>query len=70
MATHPAYKLEWTTGEDNSLLVSVGTGASATPRVYGNFVDTLKSLPDNLMYISLVDQDINCRIFGYCAYGA
>jgi hypothetical protein len=70
MATHPAYKLEWKTGEDNLLLVSIGTGSSPTPGAYGNFLDTLKSLPDNLMYASLIDQDINCRIFGFCAYGA
>jgi hypothetical protein len=70
MATHPAYKLEWKTGEDKLLLVSVGTGASPTPGVYGNFINTLKSLPDNLMYASQVDQDINCRTFGCCAYGA
>ncbi len=70
MATHPAYKLEWQTGEDNLLLVSIGTGASPTPGVYRNLVDTLKSLPDNLMYASSVDQDINCRLFGCCAYGA
>ncbi|MVM34154.1 patatin [Spirosoma sp. HMF4905] len=70
MATHPAYKLEWQTGEDNLLLVSVGTGASVTTGGYGNIIDTLKSLPDNLMYASLVDQDINCRTFGCCAYGA
>ncbi|WP_428663075.1 patatin-like phospholipase family protein [Runella sp.] len=70
MATQPAYKLNWKTGEDNLLLVSVGTGSSPTPGGYGNFLDTLKSLPDNLMYASQVDQDINCRIFGCCAYGA
>ena len=70
MATHPAYKLGWPTGEDNLLLVSVGTGSSPTPGGYGNFLDILKSLPDNLMYASAVDQDINCRIFGCCAYGA
>lgn len=69
MATNPAYKLEWKTGEDKLLLVSIGTGASPTPGVYSNFIDTLKSLPDNLMYASSVDQDINCRTFGCCAYG-
>lgn len=70
MATHPAYKLEWKTGEDNLLLVSIGTGASVTPGGYGNIAATLKSLPDNLMYASQIDQDINCRTFGCCAYGA
>lgn len=70
MATHPAYNLGWPTGEDKLLLVSVGTGASPSPGVYGNFLDTVKSLPDNLMYASQIDQDINCRVLGCCAYGA
>jgi len=70
MATHPAYKLAWKTGEDRLLLVSVGTGSSASPGAYGNIADTLKSLPDNLMYSSLIEQDVNCRTFGCCAYGA
>lgn len=70
MATSPAYKLGWKTGEDNLLLVSIGTGSSVSPGGYGNFVETLKALPDNLLYANLVDQDINCRTFGCCAYGA
>jgi hypothetical protein len=28
MATHPAYKLGWQTGEKNLLVMSVGTGAA------------------------------------------
>ena len=72
MATQPAYRLNWQTGESNLLLVSVGTGAApglsdATQRnVFGN----LGSLPGELMYAIQVDQDINCRTFGNCVHGA
>ncbi|CAN5209073.1 hypothetical protein BH23BAC1_BH23BAC1_32980 [soil metagenome] len=69
MATHSAYGLNWDTGEDKLLLVSVGTGASPTEGTYSHLVDTLKGLPTNLMYAAQVDQDINCRTVGRCTYG-
>jgi len=74
MATHPAYKLGWNTGEQNLLVMSVGTGAA--PRidaeVYGggkNAFSNLVNFPGALMYGAAVDQDINCRIIGRCIYG-
>ncbi|HEV8371512.1 MAG TPA: patatin-like phospholipase family protein [Pyrinomonadaceae bacterium] len=74
MATHPAYKLGWQTGEKNLLVMSVGTGAAARvdADVYGggkNAVSNLVNFPSALMYGAQVDQDINCRIIGRCIHG-
>jgi hypothetical protein len=75
MATLPPYKLAWKTGEENLLLISVGTGAA--PTAAGdvndpgkNIVSNLAGLPSALMYSSQVDQDINCRTVGRCVHGA
>jgi hypothetical protein len=74
MATEPAYRLNWQTGEDKLLLISVGTGAAeslgataAAPNK--NVVSTLAGLPGELMYGIQVDQDINCRTVGRCTHG-
>jgi hypothetical protein len=74
MATEPAYRLNWKSGEKNLLIVSVGTGAAeslgataAAPNK--NIVSTVAGLPGELMYSIQVDQDINCRIIGRCTYG-
>jgi len=73
-ATELAYRLNWKTGEKNLLIVSVGTGAAvslgataASPNQ--NIVSTVAGLPGELMYGILVEQDINCRTIGRCAYG-
>jgi uncharacterized protein len=73
-ATDPAYRLEWPKGEQNLLLVSVGTGAAATAGSIAsdpehNMLSTGIGIPSALMYGSLVDQDINCRTIGRCSYG-
>lgn len=70
MATLQAYNLNWKTGEQNLLIVSVGTGSASNPGGYSNIFNTLKLLPNNLMYTMQVDQDINCRTIGRCIYGA
>lgn len=74
MATEPAYRLNWKTGEKNLQLVSVGTGASeslgataAAPNK--NIVSTLTGLPGELMYSIQVEQDICCRTVGRCSHG-
>jgi hypothetical protein len=75
MATDPAYRLGWKTGEDQLLLISVGTGAAenkgataAAPNK--NIFSNVAGLPGDLMYGIQVDQDINCRTVGRCTYGA
>jgi uncharacterized protein len=74
MATAEPYKLCWPTGEDQMLLVSVGTGL--TPNIQTD-LDTKKmnllyqatSLPTALMFAAQNEQDMLCRIFGKCLAG-
>jgi hypothetical protein len=74
MAVHPAYRLEWQTGEKNLLLVSVGTGAvpvdqpDLTPA--DTFLGPLARLPSALISTAQIDQDIVCRTVGRCVFGA
>jgi hypothetical protein len=70
MATQRPYELNWKTGEKELLIVSVGTGSAPSPGTYDNLLETVKELPNNLMYAMQVDQDINCRTVGRCIYGA
>ncbi len=70
MATQKPYGLNWETGEKKLLIVSVGSGSAPSPGAYNNLLDTLKELPNNLMYAMQVDQDINCRTVGRCIFGA
>jgi len=74
MATHPAYKLSWPTGEKKLLVMSIGTGSAPTvdADVYSggkNAFSNLVSFPGALMYGSAIDQDINCRVIGRCIHG-
>jgi len=70
MATQPAYNLNWQTGEDKLLIVSVGTGSAPSAGTYDNLLEAAKGLPNNLLYAMQTDQDINCRTVGRCTYGA
>ncbi len=75
MATLEQYNLNWETGEDKLLVVSIGTGAA--PRVDADIYSSgkiafknLANFPAALMYGAQVDQDINCRSVGRCIHGA
>jgi hypothetical protein len=75
MATEPAYRLNWKKGEQNLLVISVGTGAAESlgataVRPNKNILSTVAGLPGELMYGSQLDQDINCRTVGRCTFGA
>ncbi len=72
MATQPAYKLEWKTGETKLLLVSVGTGIAPNVATSAgkNILSNLQGLPGALMYGIQVEQDVNCRTFGRCVHGS
>ena len=74
MATHPAYRLGWDTGEDKLLIVSMGTGAAPVAgtgsedpeqNLASSAVNTLAAV----MNQAQVDQDMNCRTVGRCSYG-
>ncbi len=74
MATVEPYRMGWATGEDQLLVVSVGTGTS--PKANAdlapddlNLVYNATSLPSALMYAALNEQDLLCRVFGKCSGG-
>jgi hypothetical protein len=75
MATLEPYKLNWPAGEDNMLIVSVGTGTS--PKANEdldpeemNLLYNVGSIPSALMFAALNEQDMLCRVFGRCRHGA
>ncbi|MFV2055005.1 MAG: patatin-like phospholipase family protein [Thiohalomonadales bacterium] len=74
MATVEPYKMNWSTGEDKMLVVSIGTGTS--PQANKNLSpDDMNlfynagSVPSALMYSALNEQDMLCRVFGNCLVG-
>ena len=74
MTTVEPYKMQWATGEDQLLMVSVGTGSS--PKANAdlapdemNLVYNATSLPSALMFAALNEQDFLCRVFGKCLAG-
>jgi uncharacterized protein len=74
MATAPTYRLNWATGEDQLLVVSVGTGwapivGTTTDDPESNLLAAAKTTLNALMRHAGVDQDINCRIIGRCTHG-
>ncbi|GAA0948546.1 patatin-like phospholipase family protein [Virgisporangium aurantiacum] len=74
MATEPAYRLGWQTGEKRLLVVSVGTGSAPVPGVgtddpSTNVVEAALNTLSALMSQAAVDQDVNCRVVGRCRYG-
>lgn len=69
MATLPPYEVQWRAGEDNLLLVSVGTGLSESANLQlraheMNVLYNVQSLPAALMFAAAVEQDLLCRVFG------
>ncbi len=75
MATQESFGLNWKTGENNLLVMSIGTGSapkedsgiySSGKTAFSNLVN----FPSALMYGAQVDQDINCRFVGRCVHGA
>jgi uncharacterized protein len=74
MATAEPYNLCWPAGEDQMLVVSVGTGL--TPNIQldleakkMNLLYQATSLPTALMFAAQNEQDMLCRIFGKCLAG-
>ncbi len=74
MATLKPYRLEWPTGEDKMLLVSIGTGAAAAANAslspdQMNLIYNATSIPSALMFAASNEQDFLCRVFGRCLNG-
>lgn len=74
MATVEPYNLNWPTGENNLLIVSIGTGTNpeANDNLSSSDMNLLynaSSLLSALMFASLNEQDLLCRVFGKCVTG-
>jgi patatin-like phospholipase/acyl hydrolase len=74
MATVEPYKLQWPTGEDQILLVSIGTGTSPKANLElapgeMNLLYNASSIPSALMFAASNEQDFLCRVFGKCVAG-
>jgi hypothetical protein len=74
MATLEPYKMNWLTGENKLLVVSIGTGSS--PKANENLdpsemnlIYNAGSIPSALMFAALNEQDLLCRVFGKCLAG-
>ncbi len=74
MATLPPFKLNCDTGENNLLVVSIGTGsapklgpAAADPS--RSVLGIAQSIAAEMMNGMAYDQDINCRTVGRCTFG-
>ncbi len=75
MATLEPYQLMWPSGEDNMLLVSVGTGLTPNinPELTASKADRIiynaMNIPGALMLAAQQQQDFLCRTFGKCLCG-
>jgi predicted acylesterase/phospholipase RssA len=74
MATAAPYKVNWATGADRLLIVSVGTGgaAMARPDLQADdlwLIDHAKNLPSALMNAAGAGWDMACRMLGECRVG-
>jgi patatin-like phospholipase/acyl hydrolase len=74
MATTEPYNLNWPTGEDAMLMISIGTGGGAAANVNlrpdeMNILYNASSIPSALMGAASVEQDFLCRAFGKCVVG-
>jgi len=74
MATAEPYRLNWPTGEDQLLLVSLGTGlnprtnAHLSPAQMGVMYNAA-NVPAALISAAMYQQDLLCRLFGTCLIG-
>ena len=74
MSSSSAYRLDWPTGTDRMLLVSVGTGRvrHARPDLRAtdlNLLYNAAAIPDALLSATQVEQDLLCRTLGQCRKG-
>lgn len=74
MATAEPYNLQWKTGENEMLLVSIGTGMApmANDALKAGQMHLLyhaSSIPGALMTAATYEQDLLCRMFGKCLVG-
>ena len=73
-ATLPEYRLEWPTGADKLLLVSVGTGflpagQKKLSRLRRHIIYVATSTPSGLMFAAANHNDVACRSLGQVRFG-
>lgn len=73
-ATLEPYAINWPSGEDRMLVVSVGTGNTAKVSEWLNpagrgLLTNAEAIPTALIYAALNEQDMLCRVFGRCRVG-
>lgn len=74
MATAAPYRMNWATGADRLLIVSVGTGSAARARPDLKpedlwLLDHAKNIPGALMNAASAGWDMACRLLGDCRHG-
>ncbi len=74
MATLDRYEVNWATGEDKLLVVSVGTGNAAKANAelkpgQMHLLYQAGNIPSALMFAAQNQQDLLCRMFGKCLAG-
>jgi hypothetical protein len=74
MATAAPYKLQWPTGTERMLVISIGTGNAAKVRPdleAGDLwlLDHAKNIPGALMNAASAGWDMACRLIGDCRFG-
>jgi uncharacterized protein len=74
MAIEPAFGLEWARGEQNLLIVSIGTGwapevGQTSDDPEQNVLAAVKQTLSALMNQAAFDQDLSCRTVGRCVAG-
>ena len=74
MATAAPYRVSWETGEEEMLIVSVGTGSAPKENAALKPSDlhllyNAASIPGALMNAASAGQDLACRILGRCLHG-
>lgn len=75
MATQPCYRINWPSGADRVLLVSVGTGLQPVRLLKRtaaavNWFDQAKFVLPALLTTVSHEQDMLCRVIGDCRFGA
>lgn len=74
MATAKPYAINWQTGAEQMLIVSVGTGSATNARLdlKGDdlwLLDHAKNIPSALMNAANAGADMICRVLGECRHG-
>lgn len=74
MATAEPYHINWRTGVDELLIVSIGTGNAPAKRINLDvsdltLIDHAKNIPSALMNAATAGWDMVCRLIGECRFG-